>query len=105
MPKRGREGNVLAEYAPGQLVSDLKRFRTSPEPFIASSEQYVCCKRPATFDTEIRHMNKRLRATIPTAEEAIAFLLPHITKLSHLYNESVAENRRLKACSSFGASI
>jgi predicted nucleic acid-binding Zn-ribbon protein len=53
-------------------------------------------KRGADFETEICHLHKRLRATIPTAEEAISFLLPHITRLRSVYLESMNENAALK---------
>ena len=36
-------------------------------------------------DNEIARLSKRLKATVPSAEEAIAFLLPHIKNLRQLY--------------------
>lgn len=42
-------------------------------------------KRTADFDLEIDRLHKRLRATTPTAEEAIGFLLPHLLELRRLY--------------------
>jgi len=42
-------------------------------------------KRAADFDLEIDRLSKRLRATTPTAEEALAFLLPHLLEMRRLY--------------------
>jgi len=49
-------------------------------------------KRDADFDIEIRHLHKRLRATIPTAEEAISFLVPHMKRLREVYMQSKSHN-------------
>ena len=61
-------------------------------------------KRSACFDSELEHLEKRMRASIPTATEAIAFLIPHMLKLRSLYNASQQKvedlklsNRQLKA--------
>lgn len=45
----------------------------------------LASKRPAEFDNEIARLSKRLKASVPSAEEAIAFLLPHIENLRKLY--------------------
>ena len=45
-------------------------------------------KRSACFDSELEHLEKRMRASMPTATEAIAFLIPHMLKLRNLYNAS-----------------
>jgi len=50
-------------------------------------------KRPACldsdcFDSELEHLEKRMRASMPTATEAIAFLIPHMLKLRNLYSAS-----------------
>lgn len=42
-------------------------------------------KRAAEFDFEIDRLHKRLKATTPTAEEAISFLLPHLIEMRRLY--------------------
>ena len=97
MPKRGRDGSVMVhsnnfhfpvlrslkrpvEWEIDQ-IPDLKRFQSSRQVL----KPLKILKRPAEFDIELQHLNKRLRATIPSAEEAIAFLLPHIEKLRQLY--------------------
>lgn len=101
MSKRSRDGDVLLDrtrhcYAPSfnshkrpaafDMVIHPKRQRFE----IPSS------KRPAAFDIEMDRLHKRLRATVPTAEEAIAFLVPHMERLRHLYCESQAQNTTLK---------
>tara|TARA_B110000003_G_scaffold209156_1_gene208039 strand:- start:974 stop:1426 length:453 start_codon:yes stop_codon:yes gene_type:complete len=96
MPKRGRDGDVMVQMAPGDIAYGSKRHRPCHDAFFGTNELSNRAKRPASFETEIRQMNKRLRATIPTAEEAIAFLLPHMSKLDKLYKESLVENQRLK---------
>jgi hypothetical protein len=119
MPKRGRDGSVMIHsnniHFPRSLkrpagweidqMPDLKRFQASmsvPEPL-------KILKRPADFDIEFQHLNKRLRATIPTAEEAIAFLLPHIEKLRQLYMQekgkcNLFENRCCQLSSALSTS-
>ena len=113
MPKRGRDGAVLihshndhfsvpralkrpAEWEIEQMP-DFKRFHGP----ISSSSSSQCppntLKRPADFDVELQHLNKRLRATIPTAEEAIAFLLPHIEKLRQLYTQEKNKSKDLES--------
>ena len=42
-------------------------------------------KRNADFDFEIERLHKRLKATTPSAEEAIGFLLPHLLEMRRLY--------------------
>lgn len=42
-------------------------------------------KRTAEFDFEIERLQKRLKATTPSAEEAISFLLPHLLQMRRLY--------------------
>jgi hypothetical protein len=49
------------------------------------TERPLASKRPAEFDNEIARLSKRLKASVPSAEEAIAFLLPHIENLRKLY--------------------
>ena len=110
MFKRSRDGPVAIQnkrqrlnhtVAPMQLkrkrnVADVdesplgQRFKSTgssinfPSPTIGR-------KRSAAFDDELQHLEKRMRATVPTAEEAIAFLLPHIERLRKMYVESQQE--------------
>ena len=61
----------------------------------------VSLKRSAEFDCEVERIHKRLKASTPTAEEAMAFLLPHLLTLRRLYLDVVQsratmrENNRL----------
>jgi len=77
MSKRGRDGSTI--------IDSRKRIRQTPT-----------LKRSADFDCEMEHIHKRLKATTPTAEEAMAFLLPHLLKFRKLYMEIVKENEILK---------
>ena len=67
-----------------------QRFRNAETEIETGNQQQqtIGRKRSAAFDDELQHLEKRMRATVPTAEEAIAFLLPHIVRLRHMYNES-----------------
>ena len=66
----------------------IKRFRASEDV----EQTIIGRKRSAEcFDEELQHLEKRMRATVPTAEEAIAFLLPHIIRLRGLYNDAKDE--------------
>ena len=53
-------------------------------------------KRSADFDIEIGRLHKRLRATVPSAEEAIAFFLPHMLEMRRLYSRERHEKLLLK---------
>ncbi len=103
MSKRFREGpvaihskrqclafeTVIPMIAPGLKrkrddVDDvIKRFRASEDVSTIGRKRSAEC-----FDEELQHLEKRMRATVPTAEEAIAFLLPHIMRMRKLYTES-----------------
>ena len=120
MPKRGRDGAVLiqshhdhfpvprslkrpAEWELEQMP-DFKRFHGPGISSCSSSSSNSITlptsnvlKRPADFDIELQHLNKRLRASIPTAEEAIAFLLPHIEKLRQLYMQEKNKSKLLES--------
>jgi hypothetical protein len=68
-----------------ELYDVIKRFRVAEDveqPTIGRKRSAEC------FDQELQHLEKRMRASVPTAEEAIAFLLPHIIRLRDLYSES-----------------
>lgn len=51
-------------------------------------------KRASDFDLEIDRLSKRLRATTPTAEEALAYLLPNLLEMRRLY---LAERQKVNA--------
>ena len=100
--KRGRDGNVLLQSPPGCVFQrpvesypvNIKRRRSLAAEDM--EQRLGPNKRPATFDLELERMHKRLRATVPTAEQAIAHLIPHVNSLRNLYCESQDENKRLK---------
>ena len=70
----------------GEFLEELQPMGSSSSSSSSSfSEVPLSLKRPAEFDTEIARLSKRLKATVPSAEEAIAFLLPHIKNLRQLY--------------------
>tara|TARA_B110000091_G_C13822152_1_gene481799 strand:+ start:7412 stop:7729 length:318 start_codon:yes stop_codon:yes gene_type:complete len=56
----------------------------------------VALKRPAEFDCEVERIHKRLKASTPTAEEAMAFLLPHLLTLRRLYLDVVQSRETLR---------
>ena len=105
MSKRSREGPVAIHSKrqcltfeptiPGHLPS-LKRKRDDVDEVIKRfrvqedvEQTIIGRKRSAEcFDEELQHLEKRMRATVPTAEEAIAFLLPHMVRMRKLYTES-----------------
>jgi len=78
MAKRSRDGTVT-------MMRSEKRPRLIPTR-----------KRTAAFDDEVEHIRKRLKATTPTAEEAMAFLLPHLLHLRRLYIETLNDNKTLQ---------
>lgn len=45
-------------------------------------------KRSADFDQEVEQMHKRMRATVPTAEETMAFILPYLLKMRRMYTKA-----------------
>lgn len=105
MSKRHRDGNVIVPTTPLIRTNPLKRrvewLDTSRkrQMLLTEAESFALAptrKRGADFDTEIYHLHKRLRATTPTPEEAISFLLPHLTRLRGMYLESKNENETLK---------
>ena len=102
MSKRSHDGTVMvARHTPDtrKRAADFvceahqhKRLRHSrPSPNSRTSQ-----KRSAEFDCEVEHIHKRLKATTPTAEQAMAFLLPHILHLRRLYVNQLNENETLK---------
>lgn len=50
-----------------------------------TSTRTMLGKRSVPFDNEMDRLQKRLRATTPSAEEALAFFLPHLLEMRRLY--------------------
>lgn len=85
-PRLKRKRDHVEEY--------VKRFRSAPP----GETTCVGVKRRAEcFDQELHRLEKRMRASVPTAEEAIAFLLPHIMQLRGLYNAEKTRASELAA--------
>lgn len=75
-----------------ELVNKRPRALESPwEPC------YEPQKRSAEFDIEIDRLRKRLKATVPSAAEAIAFLLPHMYEMRRLYLQEQGQHLALQA--------
>lgn len=96
MTKRLRDGPVMLQAKRPCIqmaapVVSLKRKRDDVDEFVRQFNpgglESRGVKRSAEgFDIELQRLEKRMRASVPTAEEAIAFLIPHITQLRQLYN-------------------
>ena len=112
MSKRSRDGDVIAQRAPvmppyrchnTQMVGtkrsasfkqdvSSKRSRFELES-VESVEE--CQKRAADFDIELNRLHKRMKATTPTAEHVMAFMLPHLIKMRELYLSELEKTRQL----------
>lgn len=96
MSKRSHDGTVMvARHTPDT--------RKRAADFVSEAHQHkrlrhsrTSQKRSADFDCEVEHIHKRLKATTPTAEQAMAFLLPHLLNLRRLYVNKISENETLK---------
>ena len=102
MTKRLRDGPVMLQVKrPCLALPSLKRKRESVDEFVRHFKPRAPprgTKRAADgFDQELGRLEKRMRATVPTAEEAIAFLVPHITTLRGLYTTERARVAELEA--------
>lgn len=109
MSKRSRDGDVIIQrpqvppvhngnmpYQMAQLVGtkrsarfgeyqDTKRGRFSldlPHEEIPEIESH---KRSSEFDIELNRLHKRMKATTPTAEQVMAYLIPHLVNLRKMY--------------------
>lgn len=107
MSKRSRDGGLLVsnkKHCPLQTLKRAADFGSPPTSVKRSrlpAMPVVSLKRSAEFDCEVERIHKRLKASTPTAEEAMAFLLPHLLTLRRLYLDVVqsratlCENNRL----------
>ena len=95
MSKRSRDGGLLVSNKKHCPLQTLKRAADfgSPQTSVKRSRlpamPVVSLKRSAEFDCEVERIHKRLKASTPTAEEAMAFLLPHLLTLRRLYLDMV----------------
>ena len=115
MSKRDRQGDVLTachkrsrlcgERRHGQWQSPPLKRKHEEEP-LSVNKRYrhmpvavatPSLKRPRDgprdgpreFDQEVEHLHKRMRATVPTPEQTMAFMLPHVMRFRHLYTTEV----------------
>ena len=101
MSKRKRDGPVTLSK---RLHCGASQGTKRPHTFIDQHEckrmrEYVQqgTKRRCEFDDEVDHLHKRMRASVPTAAEAMGFLLPHILKFRRLYQEAVQKSECLES--------
>jgi hypothetical protein len=96
--KRSAESELEMDYKRHRSLCDF--FNESVSDNVDSSSAYdedsKCRKRAAEFDSELQHMHKRLKATTPTAEQVMAFLLPHLITMRKMYVENIEHCRVLK---------
>jgi hypothetical protein len=94
MSKRRREGPTLAANKrfcdPSFVATGLKRQRDDYIDIDFKRQRFhqpdfSGNKRSADFDQEVDHMHKRMKATVPTAEETMAFILPYLLKMRCMY--------------------
>lgn len=96
MSKRRREGPMVGvnkRFCDQTMsVSGLKRPRDYDDTGFKRSRfetpELSGNKRSADFDQEVEHMHKRMRATVPTAEETMAFILPYLLKMRRMYTKA-----------------
>tara|TARA_B110000977_G_scaffold154231_1_gene196027 strand:+ start:1610 stop:2050 length:441 start_codon:yes stop_codon:yes gene_type:complete len=89
MSKRSRDGDVILAIRPKKRPGDFD----GPDSYkrargLESSSSILSHKRTACFDVEVERLHKRMKATTPTAVEAMAFLLPHLLALKRVYCQS-----------------
>ena len=111
MSKRSRDGDVIAQRPPisppyispvafqaPQIVGtkrsacfdcghDAKksRFHLDDPGDIIQASRMESQKRSADFDIELDRLHKRMRASTPSAEEVIAYMIPHLVRLREMY--------------------
>ncbi len=102
MSKRSRDGGLLVSNKKHCPLHTLKRpcdfdvRQTSIKRSRPTTIAVVSHKRSAEFDCEVDRIHKRLKASIPTAEEAMAFLLPHLLTLRRMYLDVVQSRATLQ---------
>lgn len=105
MSKRQREGPTLVankRFCEQPFVThSLKRRRDdycdySEKRHRVSTPDFSGTKRSADFDQEVDHMAKRMKATVPTAEETMAFILPYLLKMRCMYTNAQNDAESMK---------
>ena len=77
------------------LFSKRCRIDTFDYTHDTSPHSHRGVKRMALFDNELHQVRKRMKATVPTAEEALAAIIPHLLALRQLLVESESKNQTL----------
>jgi len=105
MSKRSRGGEILVSSMPIMHIGTkrpssvvepahyAKRYRMDTFELVQNSRRGM--KRMALFDDELHNVHKRMRAAVPTAEEALAVIIPHLMSLRRLLLESETKNQDL----------
>lgn len=95
MSKRRHDGSTLTLTTNKRLCEDatLKRQRDaysdhSNKRGRVEMPESIGNKRSADFDQEVEQMHKRMRATVPTAEETMAFILPYLLQMRRMYTQA-----------------
>ena len=97
MSKRQREGPTLVankRFCEQPFVTHgLKRQRDdycdySEKRHRVETPDFSGTKRSADFDQEVEQMHKRMKATVPTAEETMSFILPYLLKMRRMYTKA-----------------
>lgn len=105
MSKRQREGPTLVankRFCEQPFVThSLKRQRDdycdySEKRHRVETPDFSGTKRSADFDQEVDHMAKRMKATVPTAEETMAFILPYLLKMRCMYTNAQNDAESMK---------
>jgi hypothetical protein len=98
--KRSAETECVVDYKRQRSKSESPLFndcgRAHVVPSSMGEEESKCRKRAAEFDSEVHHMHKRLKATTPTAEEVMAFVLPHLITMRKMHVSSLQHCRVLQ---------
>tara|TARA_B100000795_G_C22737568_1_gene413927 strand:- start:625 stop:1110 length:486 start_codon:yes stop_codon:yes gene_type:complete len=79
-------------YFPTGRPYNLKRLREEEENTQQKKQRYLETLKRAGSSTIEENLRKRMRYSKPSAEEAIAFLLPRIQELRSLYTQEVQIN-------------
>lgn len=99
MSKRKRFGGpvVVSRLTRPRIAPQLgtKRPYSEEESFTPKRLKQESHKRARDFDGEVSQMHKKLRYSTPTAEETMAFMLPHLLSLRRMYQEICEERERL----------
>ena len=119
MSKRSRDGDVIIQrpqvppthtghtpYQMAQLVGnkrsarfdeyqDTKKGRFRLDLQHESLPEIESHKRSSDFDIELNRLHKRMKATTPTPEQVMAYLVPHLLNLREMYLSEQSKTAKL----------